>query len=170
MFADDELEELVRGCASQIAPELEVEIMWSEKQRGGGTQGARPELGPEACRPCRFCQGSECHCRSPRIGHSGPSGLRRQDSETLAAPWPRHQCCAWAVRIALAGAAASSSNSFMRARAALREQPQQRLRFQIRSRCCTAVPAAFIKLTDALVHRFYAEFIYSPLRKHSIFC
>ena len=37
MFADDELEELVKGCASQMAPELGVEIVWSEKQRGGGT-------------------------------------------------------------------------------------------------------------------------------------
>lgn len=36
-FADGELEELVNSCASKMAPELEVEIVWSEKQRGGGT-------------------------------------------------------------------------------------------------------------------------------------
>ena len=37
LFADGELEELVKGCASQMAPELEVEILWSAKQRGGCT-------------------------------------------------------------------------------------------------------------------------------------
>ena len=37
MFADGELEELVKGCASQMSSELEVEILWSAQQRGGGT-------------------------------------------------------------------------------------------------------------------------------------
>lgn len=37
LFADGELEELVKGCASQMAPGLEIEFVWSAQQRGGGT-------------------------------------------------------------------------------------------------------------------------------------